>query len=377
MDQPVHAQNTGVSQGRLRKPRILVAPLDWGLGHATRCIPIIKELVEKGCEVWLAGEGAQEQLLKQEFPGLNFITLKGYRVRYAASVTGFVFKIITQIPRILKSIGDEHRWLKKQVEELKIDAVISDNRYGLYHKKIPCIFITHQLAIKSRLSGWIEKIVQKKNYGFIKRFTESWIPDAESGITLAGELSHPLNKPKITLKYIGPLSRFSSMKANEEKGHLLILLSGPEPQRSMLEEKVIKEIAHYNGTATVVRGLPGNAFMVPSSNMIRFYNHLSATELNEEIEKAEWVIARSGYSTIMDIAKLNKKSILVPTPGQPEQEYLGAYLNKLNFCYTVLQKDFSLQKALEGAALFNYKPIYINSSLGTVVDRFIRDVNNK
>ena len=192
----------------LRKYRILVAPLDWGLGHATRCIPVIKELLANDCEVWLAGEGMQEALLRTEFPELPFLSLEGYRIRYPRSSSGFFLKIFLQIPTIISAITKEHRWLKKMVRSHEMDAVISDNRFGLYHSKIPSIFITHQLNIKSPLGNWSEKILQQWNYKYINRFTECWVPDLLGEDNLAGELSHPFRLPKTVLKYIGPISRF-------------------------------------------------------------------------------------------------------------------------------------------------------------------------
>jgi uncharacterized protein (TIGR00661 family) len=354
MDQPLKEKYLSSGPGGLRKPRILVVPLDWGLGHATRCIPVIKELLRQNCDVWLAGEGAQEELLRLEFPGLPFLALIGYRVRYSRSAMGLLLSIFRQTHKILTAIKKENAWLKEIVQEHDIDAVISDNRYGLYHPAIPSIFITHQLSIKSPLGKWTEKILQKRNYHYINRFTECWVPDTAGNNNLAGELSHPQKVPDIPVKYIGILSRFDFKNIPGKIDHLMVILSGPEPQRTLLEEKIINEISHYPGTATIVRGLPGLQTFLPSSSMIRFYNHLAMDELNKEIETAEFVISRSGYSTIMDIVKLRKKSILVPTPGQAEQEYLGNYLLERQIALSVSQKDFSLTPALQKARQFSY-----------------------
>jgi UDP-N-acetylglucosamine transferase subunit ALG13 len=215
------------------------------------------------------------------------------------------------------------------------------------------------LAIKSPLGKWSEKILQKRNYRFINRFTACWVPDVENKNGLAGELSHPAKKPVVPVHYIGSLSRFESSSLpvggnRSMKDHLLIILSGPEPQRSMLEDKIIKEISHYHSTATIVRGLPGESSIIPSSNMILFYNHLPAVELNKEMLKAEFVISRSGYSTAMDLMAVQKKSILIPTPGQTEQEYLAQYLSQKQFAFCISQKEFSLTAALEKARQFEY-----------------------
>jgi len=332
--------------------KLLVAPLDWGLGHATRCVPVIRDLLKNNCEVWLAGEGAQEKLLREEFPSLPFLPLKGYQIKYGKS--GLTGKILLQVPSILRSIKEENKWLKKQVSNHGFDAVISDNRYGLYNEKVFSVLITHQLCIKTSFGKWSEKILQHWNYKLINKFNECWLPDDEGENNLAGELSHPVRLPSIPVRYIGPLSRFAKKNIDEIKDHLLIILSGPEPQRTILENKVIDQIVKYPATATIVRGLPGEKNIIPSTNSIHFYNHLTSEELNREAMKAEFIISRSGYSTIMDIASIQKKSILIPTPGQTEQEYLAGHLMKKQFAFCIDQNGFSLLKNIEEARNFEY-----------------------
>ena len=368
--------NQAIPDKTAGKPRILVAPLDWGLGHATRCIPIIKELLDQGCEVFLAGEGAQETLLKTEFPHLHFIKLKGYRVHYAKSAIGLLQNVFYQAPKILRAIKNENKWLKEKMKAYKFDAIISDNRYGLYHQDVTCIFITHQLTIKSPLGKWSERILQKRNYKYINRFRECWIPDEEGKKNLAGELSHPESKPKTPIKYLGILSRFVSQLSNEINGHLLIVLSGPEPQRTIFENIIVKQIAHYNGTATIIRGLPNSTSLIPSTNTLLFYNHLSAEELNREMEKAGFIIGRCGYSTVMDLVKLKKKSILIPTPGQTEQEYIAKYLSEKGISFCVDQKNFSLDDSLNRARRFPYQLSSLNNQnkLSFTIESLLRSL---
>ena len=381
MDQPVRNEILNEDEKFYHKPgfsgrqtRILVAPLDWGLGHATRCIPVIRELINQGCDVYLCGEGAQEALLKKEFPTLPFLSLPGYRVIYGTSGLSMTGKIFFQAPRIMKLIRQENKWLKKIAAELALDGVISDNRFGLFHKTIPGIFITHQLRIKTRLGKWIDDWVQKRNYRYINKYTECWVPDAAKEFALAGELSHPKKFPKTPVKYIGILSRFERTESILKPGHLVVILSGPEPQRSLMENKIIGEIGNYAATATIVRGLPASENIIPSTNMIRFYNHLPSEELNREISAAEFVISRSGYSTVMDLFKLNKKSILIPTPGQPEQEWLGKWLDEKKMALVIRQNKFSLSSALQAARRFDYHlpSVEIPSSLGSAVSGFIK-----
>jgi hypothetical protein len=299
-----------------------------------------------------------------EFPELPFLQLRGYRIRYSSPGKSLTWKLLKQIPGIRSAIKQEHTWLKNAVQEYQFDAVISDNRFGLYHEAVPCFFITHQLTIKSPFGKWSERMLQKWNYKYINRFTGCWVPDTIGEDNLAGELSHPANKPAVPVRYIGWLSRFTAKKINEETNHLLLILSGPEPQRSVLENILVRDIAHYAGSATIVRGLPGNASLLPSSNSIKIYNHLPADELNAEMLKATFVISRSGYSTAMDIAVLQKKSILIPTPGQTEQEYLaGYYINRQIAC-SALQEYFSLPVELQKATCFHYRlPPVTNNNL--------------
>ncbi|HKZ67419.1 MAG TPA: glycosyltransferase [Chitinophagaceae bacterium] len=358
---------------KISKPRILVAPLDWGLGHATRCIPVIYELLKQNSEVWLAGEGAQEALLKKEFPDLPFLPLKGYRVNYGGSRIDLFRAVFSQLPQLFKTIKQENNWLKKAVDSYQFDAIVSDNRYGLYHTSVPSIFMTHQLMIKTPFGKWSELFLQKINYRFINRFTECWVPDEENENGFAGKLSHPVATPAIPVHYMGILSRLEKNNNAEQKNHLFISLSGPEPQRTLLENKIVNELGHYPGTATVVRGLPAATRLIPSTNDIRFYNHLPSEEFNREMEKAEYVISRSGYSTVMDVLTLGKKSILIPTPGQTEQEYLAKYLTEKQLAFCINQKDFSLKEVLQKVVTFKYSitPNIISRKLPLLINALL------
>jgi hypothetical protein len=336
-------------------PHILIAPLDWGLGHVTRCIPIIKQLLAAGCRVTLATDGKHARLLGQEFPNVELLPLSGYRLAYSANGRWVKWKIIFQAPKILTSIKREHRWLATQIARRKIDLVISDCRFGLYNKDVFCVLMTHQLTIKSPFGKWAEHLLRRWNYGFINKFNECWVPDFNGDANLAGELSHPPAMPRTPVKYIGALSRFSAsgMAANTTYD-VLVILSGPEPQRTMLEKILMKELSSYNGKAALVRGLPGEAGNI-SLPGVTVFNHLPSDELSALMLNSEFAISRSGYTTVMDLVKLRRKSILIPTPGQPEQEYLGRYLMRQRLCVCVEQDAFSLAAALETAGAFAYE----------------------
>ena len=302
---------------------------------------------------------------------MPILPLPGYEIEYAASGWGLAVKIVAQIPKLLAAVKEEHAWLQKVVAEQKIDAVISDNRYGLYHQEVPSVFVTHQLCIKAPLK-FAEDLLQEAAYQYINRFAECWVPDAAGESNLAGDLSHPANRPSIPVYYLGPLSRFEKTETKKEGEDLLVLLSGPEPQRTLLEEMFVQDLKEYTKPVVFVRGLPGEEERLAVNANVTVYNHLPAAALEQKIREAGLVISRCGYSTVMDLAALQKRSILVPTPGQTEQEYLARHLQQKNFAFCVEQKKFRLKNALELAEAFPYRP-YLNpeSNLHAVVKSFV------
>jgi uncharacterized protein (TIGR00661 family) len=319
------------------KKRILVAPLNWGIGHATRCIPIILELKKNDFEVIIAASGRSLDLLSYEFPKIKFIKFEDYKINYSSSIPMSI-NIFLQIPKIIFGIYNENNKLHTIIKDFKIDGVISDNRYGLYSKTIPSVFITHQLKIKS---SFLENIIQKINYYFINKYTQCWIPDyKEDG--LAGDLSHPKENTKNHI-YIGPLSRFKK-KNSKSQYDILAIVSGPEPQRSIFEKILTSQLIEHKKECLLVQGKPESKYY-DKINSLTIKSHLSAIELNQAILNSKLVICRSGYSTIMDLITIEKNAILVPTPGQTEQEYLAQYLSKENLFQSQNQKTFSISFA--------------------------------
>lgn len=353
------------------KKLILVAPLDWGLGHATRCIPLINQLLLSGLDVLIAAEGATATLLQREFPQLFILHLTGYTVKYSTQKKSLVLKLFAQLPKIFFAIYKEHKWLKKVIKKYKIDSVISDNRLGLYNKKISCVYITHQLSIITG-SWFTQKIFRFIHYWFIKKYDECWVPDCKDN-GLAGALSHQLTFPE-NVKYIGPLSRFNKISEAIIEYDLLILISGPEPQRSIFEKLLLNGLKKFNGTFLFVRGLPGCNQVHPYQHTSgKIINHISGNELNEVIQKSKIIISRSGYTTIMDLVKLQKKAIIIPTPGQTEQEYLANYLMKKNMFYTVQQNDFFLHDTLKKVSTFAFEiPFYNMDQYKIAVNNFVQ-----
>ncbi len=336
----------------MRSLKILVAPLDWGLGHATRCIPVINELLSHGCAVWIATGGSSLQLLRKEFPLASFLPLEGYRVFYHTAKNDFRYTIARQIPKIRACIRQEHAWIEEMMDEHHFDIIISDNRYGLYSKKAYSVFITHQLNIRTGMGALADLLLQKINYRYIQRFDACWVPDFEGPENLAGGLSHPATLPPRT-RYIGALSRLDKKK-DGKKYDLLIILSGPEPRRTIWEQALLKELETYNGNTLVVRGLPGNSNPINAAASVQVVDFFSSDALSVAIRQSEWVVCRSGYTSVMDLVQVQHKAILIPTPGQPEQEYLATWLHQNKVFYTCTEDTFTLPQSLHNAATFPF-----------------------
>jgi uncharacterized protein (TIGR00661 family) len=347
--------------------KVLVAPLDWGLGHATRCVPLIQMLKQAQCHVYVAGNPTALKLLQEEVSGVKYLPLDGYNILYS-SKRRLAWKILKQIPKILLAIYKEHRWLKNVVTVHQINIVFADNRYGLYHTDATCIFITHQLRIKAPFS-WLEGVIQKINYHFINRFDACWVPDYEGKLNIAGVLSHPAQLPAVPVQYIGPLSRLKTIVPPVNVQYKwLVLLSGPEPQRTILENLLLRAIHTVRHPVLLVRGLPLASTELSVPPHCKVANYVSAKDLQLLFAQSEYIISRSGYTTVMEILAVGKKSILIPTPGQTEQEYLAKHLMQQHWCYSFEQHE-NAAKHLQQATLFFYQlPALPGNSLQAAVE---------
>ena len=325
-----------------KQKKILVAPLNWGLGHATRCVPIIRELQKQKATVILGGDGMALAYLMAEFPELESISIPDLKVRYPKS-GGFLLYFAMRIPRLYTHVKKEHRLLKKLVRQYEIDGIISDNRYGLYHTQKPSALITHQLFIETpTFKKTVHSIVKK----LIAKFNVCWVPDTADSWNLSGRLSHSESLiPKV--EFIGFFSRFSGQKKKKDvQRRALAVLSGPEPYRTHLEDILIEKLTTIQCNALIVRGVISEKNnRVKINDRLEIIDYLSADELMMEIEKSEFVIARSGYSSIMDLVAMHQKAILIPTPGQTEQEYLAQHLKDHPLFVFSNQEQLSLENA--------------------------------
>lgn len=327
--------------------RILVAPLNWGIGHATRCIPLIRELKSQGFEVVIGASNQPLALLKKEFPELECILLPGLNVAYPRWIPMSIYMAL-KAPHFFKWIKLERKILDSIVKNYNIDAVISDNRYGLSSDLVPTVFITHQLFIKAGIFSWVLK---RLTYKYASQFDFCWVPDHEGKQNLSGSLSH--GKSELTnLRYIGPLSRFTYPEYHKPniRYDLLVVLSGPEPSRTILENTLLSQFDNSGLKILFVRGIVESEVENEEANKnVVKLNYLNSQDLQKAILISRLVLCRPGYSSIMDLAALKSKALFIPTNGQTEQEYLAKSLKKKGIAHFVKRQKLSLRKDYEKA----------------------------
>lgn len=324
--------------------RVLIAPLNWGLGHATRCIPIIRILIETGIQVDIASDGVALELLRKEFPQLNFYELPSYNAKYPTK--NVLINITLQSPHIARAILIEKSVVARLHKKNRYDLIISDNRFGAQAKGATNIIISHQLHLKSPFAG-SSAFGNSFNKFWLKTFDQIWVPDYAGKENLSGTLSHPgLHK---NTYYIGALTRLTkpASVSGDNSGNILLLLSGPEPQRTIFEKKLTEQAKQLSYRFTLIQGLPSGEVSMRQEGNITIYNFLLAEKLQEKIHEAEIIVSRSGYTTVMDLFLLRKKAVMIPTPGQTEQEYLAEHLDKHPGFTFGNQKDFDLKKLIE------------------------------
>ncbi|MEL6625630.1 MAG: glycosyltransferase family protein [Bacteroidota bacterium] len=330
--------------------RVLYAVLDWGLGHATRSIVLIDHLVRSGVEVHLASSGSAGILLRQTFPQLPFLPLPPYQITYSKGLAQ-VWHLTKQVPAVLQTIQKEHQTLQAYLQKVPMTGIISDHRYGIWDAQVPSVFVGHQLAlILPPALEIFRKGLYRYHMHWLRHFDHIWIPDVEGEANLSGKLAHEFELPS-RAKFLGPLSRFmlgSEKTENESlpEVDVLAILSGPEPQRTLLEQKIRQAFSTMPGKKVLIQGKP-DARMIEEDQDLKVFPHLPHADFLQLLMQGPVILSRSGYSSIMDYAYLGLKNIVcVPTPGQTEQEYLGKYLHKKQAILTVSQSDLKLPEAI-------------------------------
>jgi UDP:flavonoid glycosyltransferase YjiC (YdhE family) len=316
----------------IKDQKILLAPLNWGLGHATRSYSIIKKLLKNNNRVVLASDGDAFLWLKSEFPELKIYMLPELAIRYSPK-KGAVAGVIRRLPHFIKSIKKDYNAIESIIKTEHIDLIISDNRYGAYHPKIHSILVTHQLRITHPLGKFID--LPFRNY--LEKFDEIWVPDFPEH-ELSGELSQPLEPLTTPVIFIAPQSRFSKTLEKTPEFKFLAIISGPEPHRTQLGYTLIDHLKKVKVPCAMVLSKPNEENFRVEENM-SIWSDLSSKELEDLIDRSEIVICRSGYSSIMDMSKKNKKALLIPTPGQPEQLYLAKYHHNKGVFKSILSKQ--------------------------------------
>lgn len=325
----------------IRDKQILLAPLNWGLGHATRSCSIIKSLLKNQNRVVLASDGDALIWLKNEFPDLTIYSLPELKIRYSGK-RGAMAGVIRRLPHYINSIKKDYKAIESIIEAEQINLIISDNRYGVYHPKIHSILITHQLRIVHPFGKFID--LPFRNY--LEKFDEIWIPDHPDR-ALSGELSEPFTSLTTPLVFIGPQSRFSKGSEKLKDFKFLTIVSGPEPHRTQLNNALIDYLKKVKAPCAMVLGKSEEVNFRIEDNM-SIWTNLSSLEIEDLMDRSETIICRSGYSSIMDMSRKNNKVLLIPTPGQPEQVYLAKYHHNKGFFRSILSKQDFVDYVFKG-----------------------------
>jgi len=325
---------------------VLVSPLNWGLGHATRDIPVIKNLLDHQHEVTIAAGGNARAVLKLEFPECRSINFSDYPLPYSSS-RFFLPKFAASLPVLLRAISDERKNLNRLLLKSRYDLIISDNRLGVYSSEIPSVFITHQLHYHLPRFFWPLELVAVAMNGYLHRkFRHIIVPDNPPGATsLAGKLSRPGTEETKKRAYFSGILTSTRKREIAQDLDVLVMISGPEPQRSRLEEILLPQISTSDVDCVVLLGSPKNHTIQTQSGNCRIIPFASTQEKEMLMNRARFIICRSGYTSMMEIAELKKQHVLfIPTPGQTEQEYLSWYYEQKGWFHSQSQYRLNLKK---------------------------------
>ncbi|MEA1964380.1 MAG: glycosyltransferase [Candidatus Aerophobetes bacterium] len=351
--------------------KVLFGICSWGLGHATRDIPLIKRMLEEGHTLTLCGKGRSLELLKKEFKKkCLYLNIPDYSSPYSKR-NFFIPKFVAYVPFYINEIIEEHKRIKKLIYKERYERIISDNRFGVYSKEIPSYFISHQLRfiVPGRIKPF-ERVTERFNYLFKNNFCKFLVPDDRESC-LSGELSHNLNYfEKDRIEYLGIISDLKKRDVKEDIDYF-ISISGPEPQRTIFERRVLAQAPFLRGKVVIALGKPENEKEIVD-NHLHIFGFLERERQEEIMNRAKLVITRPGYTTVMELAILGKKALFIPTPGQTEQVYLASYHEKKGNFYSVEQDKLNLREDVEKAK--EYKGITCSSLKENGVDKFMRIV---
>jgi hypothetical protein len=306
-------------------------------------IPMARMLQEMNNNIFIASGEEHLALYRTEMPGLTYINFTGFRPGYSRYLPQYL-TLLLKTPLLLYHIILEHSRLKKIIRVYAIDIVISDNRFGLWNRKITSVYVTHMPLIPfPEPLRFMEFTGILLHRAIISKYSLCFIPDLQGEVNVSGRLSHGIGLPD-NVRFIGILSRF--VYSEEPRGiklfdfrHNTLILSGPEPQREMLKQKLVNLLKDKEPPVAILEGRPDKMQNFSRSGNILSYNHLPAAEMKEMVTGSESIISRSGYTTIMELISLNCSALLIPTPGQTEQEYLAGYLAEKGWFHTISQSE--------------------------------------
>jgi hypothetical protein len=307
-------------------------------------IPVARKLQDLDQNVIIACGEEHSNLFRAEVPGLTYIDFPGFKPGYSGHLPQYI-PLLFKIPQLLYHIAREHRRLKAIIKDYPIDIVISDNRFGLWNRKIRTAYITHMPLVPfPKPFQFLEFIGVALHRLIINRYSLCMIPDLPGETNLTGRLSHGIKLPR-NVRYIGILSRFPVKDGHiisdlEELPHNTVILSGPEPQKSIFREKILSFFKDSEILTLILEGRPGNGSELVVTGRFASSCHLPSAEMQQVIRSGEKIITRAGYSTIMELVSLNRSALLVPTPGQTEQEYLAHYLSLKGLFSSCQQRKF-------------------------------------
>ncbi|MEZ5173619.1 MAG: hypothetical protein R2850_08970 [Bacteroidia bacterium] len=305
---------------------MLVSPLDWGMGHATRCIPVIQACLDAGAEVIVCGSNTVVKRIQIDFPDLKYFSEELYIPAYSKALPAWI-KILLQLPLLLKSERSSYARIQALVKNEEINIIISDNRYFVHANSCVNVLVSHQL--NPRLPGilkFLQPVLRNRIAGLCSQFQYVWVPDLNDKRALSGALS--VNKfLDNKIRFCGVLSRFKPAKLDEVQGEYdLLILSGPQPQPMVLFEKIAALYADSSRTLQVI-----SATTMPVLPHVKTHVLPDNKTFEALVLKARNIICRPGYTTLMDLVNLNRTALLIPTPGQTEQEYLAKHLLSRGF----------------------------------------------
>jgi uncharacterized protein (TIGR00661 family) len=327
--------------------KIIYAACSWGLGHATRSLPVIRRLIKEGNDLTIISSGRSLDVLKKEVSDdASYVDIVDYPMLLSENARQFMAKAVVYWPLFLKRIESGLLQLNKVLKKKNYDLIVSDGRYDMYNKDIPSFFISHQMRIMNPLRiKMFETGSELFNMFFFKRFAGILVPDYRDD-DFSGDLSHNLNKiDENKLHYVGVMSDFRKKKV-QKNIDFFVSISGPEPQRSILENIIVSQLDNISGRIVMTLGKAEHDSKQKNKD-ITTYSFLNKEKREELLNRSKLVISRSGYSTIMDLAVFGTKALLIPTPGQIEQEYLGLYHNSLQTFHCVKQQNLNLKKDVE------------------------------